>query len=421
MKIRKKGAFALAAVTAASLLGTSLPANASSTMVTIWMDQGSKDAVGGALLAWDAKDKTVNLNIVVKKFEELRKAAIQAIPKGTGPDILAGAHDWTGSLVAAGVVAPVSLGALNNKFDPRAKAAFSISGKLYGVPGWTENTALIWNKKKISAAPKTGTEFAAAIAAGKLGMHIDIAGGGTDPYHMAAFSSSFGIDQYTRVKGNWTSQIGFTDEASNGGLTKYVDWLNTKAKDIVFKSWDVNAYNFQKEGNAVAMMVSGPWGAGTVVNDTHAVNGDTPAKLAKSDVVISPIPSIGGKTVHQFYGVRGYWMSVKVPGTKKAVAVGKVLAALAGKDIQTASYNTENKAPANLDSLKAIKDPWIVGFVAAGKNAYPMPSFAFQGGTWDAIGKAEGAILKGGAALGGKTPLEFFTSSIAAQQSVIDG
>jgi arabinogalactan oligomer/maltooligosaccharide transport system substrate-binding protein len=421
MKIRKAGVAALAGMTAVALMGASVPATAASTMVTIWMDQGTKDAVGGALLAWDAKDKTVNLNIVVKSFGDLRKQSIQAIPKGTGPDILAGAHDWTGQLLAAGVIAPVSLGALDKKFSAAAKSGFSVYGKLYGVPGWTENTALIWNKKKISAAPATGTAFASAIAAGKVGMHIDIAAGNNDPYHMSAFATSFGLDQYERVNGGWTSTLGYTDSYSKGGLTKYVNWLAGPAQSIVFKGWDANAYNFQKEGNAVAMMVSGPWGAGTVVNDTHAVNGDTPAKLAKSDVGVAPIPSIGGKVVHQFAGVRGYWMSVKVPGSKKAVAVGKVLAALAGKDVQLASFTTEGKAPANADALAKVSDPWIKGFGLAGKNAYPMPSFSFQDGTWTAIGRAEGAILKGGAALGGKTPIQFFNDSIASQQTVIDG
>jgi hypothetical protein len=68
-----------------------------------------------------------------------------------------------------------------------------------------------------------------------------------------------------------------------------------------------------------------------------------------------------------------------------------------------------------------VSDAWVKGFGVAGKNAYPMPSFAFQDGTWQAIGKSESAILKGGAALNGKTPLEFFTASIDAQQTVIDG
>ena len=422
MKIRKAGAVALAGLTAAGILGSGIPAQAAVPTVTIWMDQGTKDAIGGALLAYDGKDKTLSINIVVKDFGALRKGAIQAIPRGTGPDILAGPHDWTGSLLSAGVISPVSLGALNSRFEARAKSAFSsMDGKLYGVPGWTENTALIWNKNKLTKAPATTAEFKAAIAAGKVGMHIDISNGGSDPYHMAAFSTSFGIDQYERARGTWTSQIGFSDVASNGGFTRYVNWLDGEAKKIVFKDWNTNAYNFQSPNSPVAIMVSGPWGAGTVVNDTHKVGEETPAKLTAAKVGIAPIPSVGGKTVHQFFGVRGYWLSSKVPAAKK-VAAGKVLAALAGKVIQEASFTTEGKTPANLDALTiATKDVWTKGFVTAGKNAYPMPSFAFQGGTWDAIGKSEAAILKGGAALQEKTPLEFFQAAVAAQQNTIDG
>ncbi|MEY4452874.1 MAG: hypothetical protein RIT51_552 [Actinomycetota bacterium] len=420
MKIRKAGAVALAGVTAAALLGVSVPATAAVPTITVWVDQGTKDAIGGALLAYDGKDKTLAINVVVKDFGTLRKAAIQAIPRGTGPDILAGAHDWTGALLSAGVIAPVSLGALNGKFSSAAKSGFSVYGKLYGVPGWTENTALIWNKNKLTKAPATTAEFKAAIAAGKVGMHIDIAGGGNDPYHMSAFATSFGLDQYERSNGSWTSTLGYTNDYSNGGLTKYVNWLNGDAKKIVFKDWNTNAYNFQSPNSPVAIMVSGPWGAGTVVNDTHKVGDDTPAKLTAAKVGVASIPSIGGKTVHQFSGVRGYWLSSKVPAAKK-VAAGKVLAALAGKDIQLASFTTEAKSPANSDALAKVTDAWIKGFGTAGKNAYPMPSFSFQDGTWTAIGKAEGAILKGGDALTGKTPLEFFEASIAAQQAVIDG
>jgi len=421
MKIRKAGVVALAGATAAALLGVSVPATAAVPSITVWLDQGTKDAIGGALLAYDGKDKTLSINVVVKEFGALRKAAITAIPRGTGPDIFAGAHDWTGALLSAGVIAPVSLGALNGKFSATAKSGFTVYGKLYGVPGWTENTALIINKKKIKGtAIDTPAEFKAAIAAGKVGMHIDVAGGGTDPYHMAAISSSFGIDQYVRNGGTWTSTIGFTDAASKGGFTKYVNWLNGAGKSIVYKGWDGNAFNFQSPNSDVAAMISGPWGAGTVVNDTHKVGDETPAKLNKADVGVQAIPSVGGKTVHQFSGVRGYWLSSNIPAAKK-VAAGKVLAALAGTDIQLASFTTEAKSPANSAALAKVSDPWVKGFGTAGKDAYPMPSFAFQDGTWNAIGKSESAILKGGAALTGKTALEFFTASIDAQQAVIDG
>ena len=422
MKIRKSGLAAAAGVLTASMLGMAVPAQAATT-ITIWMDQGSKDAIGTALTAWDNANTAVSVTVVVKPFGDLRKAAITAIPKGTGPDIIAGAHDWTGALVGAGVVAPVSLGGTAAKFSAAAKSGFSVGGKLYGVPAWTENTALIYNKTKISAAavPNTTAEFAAAIAAGKLGMHIDFKNGGTDPYHMSAFASSFGLDEYVRKNGDWTKTLGFTDAASGGGLTKYAAWLGTKAKKIAFADWNTNAYNFQKVGNPVSLMISGPWGSGTVINDTHTVNGDTPEKLTKSQVGIALIPSIGGKPVHQFSGVRGYWMSKKVVGTSKATAAGAVLLALAGKTIQLSSFTTEGKAPANSDALAAVSDAHVKGFGNAGKGAYPMPSFPFQDATFQAIGKSEAAIIKGGDALLGKSALGYFVSSIKAQQSFING
>jgi arabinogalactan oligomer/maltooligosaccharide transport system substrate-binding protein len=421
MKIRKAGAVALAGATAAALLGTAVPANAAAQTVIMWVDQGTKDAMGASILAFDKKETSLIVQVVVKDFGTLRKSAIQAIPRGTGPDILAGAHDWTGALLSAGVIAPVSLGANASKFSANSKVAFSVYGKLYGVPGWTENTALIVNKKKMKGTDVDSTaEFKKAIADGKVGMHIDINGGGTDAYHMSAFASSFGVDQYVRTSQGWTSEIGFTDANSKGGFTKYVNWLNGDAKKIVFKDWGTHAHNFQNPASPVAVMVSGPWGSGEVINNTHKVGEVTPAKLKPSDLSVQAIPSVGGKTVHQFAGVRGYWMSSKVPAAKK-LAVGKVMAALAGKDIQLATYTNEGKSPANTDALKKVSDPIIKGFATAGKNAYPMASFTFQNGTWDAIGKSEAAILKGGAALGGKSAIEFFTAAITAQQNTIDG
>jgi hypothetical protein len=253
-------------------------------------------------------------------------------------------------------------------------------------------------------------------------MHIDFKNGDTNPYHMAAFASSFGLDEYVRKNGDWTKTLGFTDAASNGGLTKYAKWLSGPAKKIVFADWNTNANNFQNPASPVTFMISGPWGSSTVINDTHKVGDATaPAKLTASEVGIYPIPSIGGKPVHQFSGVRGYWESSKVPGTARATAVGSVLTALAGSTIQLASYTTEGKTPANSAALAQVSDTLIKGFGKAGLGAYPMPSFAFQDSTFTAIGKAEGAIIKGGDALLGKTALGFFVASIKAQQAFIKG
>jgi len=419
MKANKKRVFAaVAAATAATLLSVGIaPAQAAtSTTVTIWLDQGSKDAIGAALAAFDKANKTVNINMVVKPFGTLRSQAITAITAGTGPDIIAGAHDWTGKLLGAGVIAPVSLGANASKFSAAAKSGFTVNGKIYGVPGWTENIALVYNKKKVSTPVKTGAEFAAAIAAGKVAVSTDLTGQG-DPYHMAAFASSFGIPQYKRSGGTWTSTVGYV----GSGAAKYADWLAGPAQKIVFGGWDATAGAFQDPNNDVAYWVTGPWGSGTVVNDEHAYGNPPvkPAKLTKADIGVTSIPSIGGSTVHQFSGVRGYWESVKVPGSKKALAVGKVLAALGGEAIQLASFKTAGNTPANSAALAKVSDPLVKGFGAAGVNAYPMPSFVFQDTTWNKIGTAEVAILKGN--LDSKTPAKYLSDAMVALQTIIDG
>ena len=416
--MNKRGLVAVSAVAAASLLtvGVSPVSAAPSTTVTIWMDQGSKDAVGAALTAFDKADKTLTINMVVKDFGTLRSSAITAITKGTGPDILAGAHDWTGKLLGAGVISPVSLGANASKFSAAAKSGFTINGKLYGVPGWTENIALVYNKKKVSSPVKTTAAFQAAIAAGKVGVSTDLTGQG-DPYHMSAFATSFGIDQYKRAGGTWTSTAGYVGTAANN----YANWLAGDGKKLVFGGWDATAGAFQDPASDVAYWVTGPWGSGTVVNDSHPYGTPkvTPAKLTAKDIGVVAIPSVGGKPVHQFAGVRGYWQSVKVPGSSKARSVGKVLSALAGKTIQLASFTKKGNTPANADALKLVNDPLVKGFGIAGKGAYPMPSFVFQDTTWKKIGESEVAILKGN--IGDKTPAAYLSDAMKSLQETIDG
>lgn len=408
MKIQKKGLAALALAATASLLGAGIAPAQAATTVTIWMDQGAKDTVGAALAKFDKADASLTLNIVVKAFGDLRAAAIKAIPTGNGPDIIAGAHDWTGKLAGAGVISPVSLGANANSFSAEAKSGFQLSGVQYGVPGWTENIALVYNKKKVTTPVKTGAEFAAAIAAGKVAMSHTLSGQG-DPYHMSAFASSFGLPMYDRTGGTWTKTAGYT---AKNGLAAYVTWLNGPAQKIQFGEWGATIGKMQDPNSDVAYWITGPWGSGAL--QEAGKNGSTVTKaLAKSEIGVTNIPSIGGKPVHQFSGVRGYWQSVKVPGSSKAASVGKTLAFLAGPVAQLASFTTEGKTPANKVALAKVSDPFIKGFGQAGTGAYPMPSWVFMDTAWTKVGTAEVAALKGGSLAG-------FEAAITSLQTLID-
>ena len=147
----KKGTRLAAVVASAALaaasLGMGVSAQAATQTVTIW--SGAKSAaenpINAALVAFGKKNN-IKINIVLKPTA-MREAFIAAVPTGKGPDLMIGAHDWTGQLVGAGVVAPVSLGASAKKFSTAVQSGFQVNGKLYGVPTWTENIALLWNKR----------------------------------------------------------------------------------------------------------------------------------------------------------------------------------------------------------------------------------------------------------------------------------
>jgi len=418
MKNLKRGVAALAlAAVAAGSFALAAPAQAASSSVTIWGDQNTKDAVFPALSKW-AKANKVTVNWTVKDFSQLRAQAITAIPTGSGPDIIAGAHDWTGKLLGAGVIAPISLGAQTQNFSTAALSGFQVYGKQYGIPAWTENIALVYNKKKVSTPAKTGAEFAAAIAAGKVEVSFSATNG--DPYHFAAFDTSFGVTQYKRLNGTWTTQIGMG--GANGA--KFANWLADANGGKALNSgnngdWDTLNGQLQDPNSKVAYWVTGPWAVSALQSD-HAY-GKPAVKttaLGASDIGVASFPSLGGSTVHQFSGVRGYWQSVKVPGSAKALVVGKVLGYLASPELQTAVYELKKNIPANQQSLAKVKDPILLGFGKAGVNAYPMASFVFQDKTWDTLGKAEAAIIAGNT--NGKSAADFWQAAIDTLQSTID-
>ena len=418
MKNLKRGvaAAAVAAVAAASF-ALAAPAQAAGSTVTIWGDQNTHDAIWPSLNKW-AKASKITVNYVVKDFGQLRAQSITAIPTGSGPDIIAGAHDWTGKLLGAGVIAPVSLGANAKSFSKSALSGFQVYGKQYGVPAWTENIALVYNKTKAATPVKTGADFAAAIAAGKVEVGFGATSG--DPYHFAALDTSFGLSQYKRLNGAWTTQIG--EGGTNGA--KFANWLASDNGGKALNSgnngdWSTLVGQLQDPNSPVAYWITGPWAISALEQDgAYGKPAVKTTALTAANIGVASFPSIGGSTVHQFSGVRGYWESVKVPHSAKALVVGKVLGYLASPAHQLAVYNLKKNIPANQVALKSVKDPILLGFGKAGVNAYPMASFVFQDNTWSTLGKAEAAIISGNT--DSKTPADFWQAAIDTLQSTID-
>jgi len=115
MKLRKRGLAVAVAVATAAGAFVAAPSQAASAARTVTIWSGANDAKSDnqapILNAW-AKTQGITINTVYKK--NVRDEFIKATPDGKGPDLMVGAHDWTGQLVGAGVVAPVALGGLSS-------------------------------------------------------------------------------------------------------------------------------------------------------------------------------------------------------------------------------------------------------------------------------------------------------------------
>ncbi|WP_420114607.1 sugar ABC transporter substrate-binding protein, partial [Pseudactinotalea sp.] len=161
--------------------------------LTIWADELRADAL--ADIAASFQDETgVAVEVVQKNFDDIRPEFLAAAPTGEGPDIIVGAHDWTGELVTAGVVAAVDLGATASEFSEVAVNAFSYDGQNFGVPYGIENIALVRNDGMTDAEPTTWDELVAAgeEAGGEYPLLLQQDAEGGDAYHMYPFQTSFG-------------------------------------------------------------------------------------------------------------------------------------------------------------------------------------------------------------------------------------
>jgi arabinogalactan oligomer/maltooligosaccharide transport system substrate-binding protein len=307
-----------------------------------------------------------------------------AVPAGTGPDLLIGAaHDWTGSLAAAGVLRPITVSAATSSaLASNAMQAFLFGGKQYGLPFYTENVALVRNLK---AAPKAPTT-AASIKNGELQIGYSATGG--DPYHFYAVQSSFGAPVFESTSKGWTSTLGMDNAAG----VKFAQYLATKGEKFFAKAgkgWD--DMNCDIKSGKVKYWITGPWAVSSIENGNSKC---TTKSVINKDYAVSAIPSFGGKKAQQFMGAKGGYIS-NSPSTD-VVNATQLLTYLAGKDAGISYFNIDSFSPANKAALVvASNDPVIAAFAAAGRNAVPMPNIVAMDSVWDKWGKTEAKLLTG--------------------------
>jgi len=389
MKVNKKSAAALgASVMVGALALTGCVSDAGEAPqeqvgeITVWVDADRAEVLQDAAAKF--QDETgVAVNLVQKQFGEVRDQFVQQVPQGEGPDIAVGAHDWLGTLVTNGVVAPIELGDAVGDFEKVAIDAWSYDGNVYGVPYSIENIALLRNTALASEAPASFDDMiAAGQAAGtEYAFLVGLDPNASDPYHLYPFQTSFGAPVFgLNADGSYNSadlQIG-----GEGG-DAFAGWLAAQGAAGVLNTninGDLARENFV--AGKAPFLLTGPWNVPA-------------AQEAGIDIAVDAIPSAGGGDAQPFAGVQGFFLSAK---SENVVAATNFLINYIGSaEVQTALYEVGGRAPALSASFDAAvaNDPIVGAFGEVGANAVPMPSIPEMGAVWEFWGVTQVAIING--------------------------
>ena len=364
-------------------------------VIRVWADDLRLTALEGVEAAFE-EEYGVELLLEEVGFGDIRRLFLIAGPAGEGPDIIVGAHDWLGELVASGTLAPVDLGDRAADFTPVGINAFTYDGELYGLPYATENVALFINTDLVPECPATwdevyqiSTDLHTADAA-QYGL-VRMAG---DPYHFYPIQTAFGGYVFARDEaGNYDpTQVGVGDEGSIAAAEWY-ERMVTEGLQPPDVTWDIQHEMF--ESGAAAMQITGPW------SYQRTVDSGIPFQIC--DI---PAATEEGRP---FVGAQGFMVSAfaKDPLLPQIFLTDFV----ATEEVQQALFENGERPSAYVPVADATEEEWLAAFGSAGANADPMPAIPEMGSVWQAWGDAVTLIAQGG-----DTAANAFTN---AQQQII--
>ena len=344
--------------------------NAAGKSLVIWSDESRAKTLREAAATW-ASQNGVTLTVVIKDLGKARDEFTIAGPKGLGPDLLVGPHDWVGQLAASGTLdRMVNL----NKGDYASSAiqGFSYKGLLYGLPYNIENVAMFVNTKLSPTIPATFADlektWATLKTAGTAKVGIEVPYG--DPYHhMPLFSGLGGYVFGVNGAGIKTRDLGINSKAFAANAAKldgyYESGLLSKSSNYDFVQWYAGKAPY---------MITGPWNLANV-------------KKSGIPYAIAAVPPVGGTLSRPFVGVNGFMMSKFA--TNKIVARRFLTQVVGTDDFQIALYKLGDRLPAlKTAAAKVADNKDVASFGNYGATGTPMPNIPQMNAVWDSWGNA---------------------------------
>jgi arabinogalactan oligomer / maltooligosaccharide transport system substrate-binding protein len=375
---------------------------AAATTLRIWTDKDRRADIERIANAW-ASSRGVEVVVVQKEFGDIRDGLKTVAPE-SAPDVVIGAHDWTGQLAADGSIVSLNLKkSVKKQFPKYALDAFSYAGRQYGTPVALENVGLVVNTR-LAAVPKSWADLEKralafkAKSADNLAIAVPQAPAG-DTYHMYPFFSGLGGYIFGKAKNGALSaqKIGVANKTflKNAPL---IDKWNREGLINSKINYDVAKSAFLK-GNA-AYWITGPWEA-----DTLRTSGLT--------FRIVQLPKIKFRSV-PFLGVQGFMVTRFAAGHGvSSLAKDLVGAYIARAASQKALAAANNRFPANIVAGKQVNDSLLAQFGRAGKGGVPMPNIPQMASVWEETNAAWLKSTKGAGATPARTAFATAARNIA--------
>jgi arabinogalactan oligomer / maltooligosaccharide transport system substrate-binding protein len=406
-RISRAGAAFFAVLVGAMLCvaaASATPNRAAATTVRIWTDKDRHAAVDKVASAW-ARTRGVSVEVVEKDFGSIRDK-LGTVAGDQAPDVIVGAHDWTGELAANGLLQTLFPSKATKKLFPKYTLdAFSYGGRLYGAPVAVENVGLVVNTR-LAKVPKTFAQLEKSALAFKRKAADNIAiavpqGANGDAYHMYPFFSGLCGYIFARTKSGALNahKIGVANAKFLKNASLIDKWnreglINSKvdygtAKDAFLK---------QK----AAFWITGPWESDTL-------------KGSSLNFRIIQVPKIKCAAV-PFLGVQGF-MVTKYAGTHGVSSLAKDLVAryMMGASAQQDLAAANSRFPANTAAGKKVRDGVLAQFGRASKGGVPMPNIPQMASVWDELAGAWVKSTKGTGATPARSAFATASRNIASK------
>ena len=329
----------------------------------------------------------VDVTIVRLDVNELKQQALLSAPEGQAGDVFVGVpHDQIGEMAVGGVLLDMTgyaTAAYLADLGEQARLAYTVNGRLFGLPMFVEGPALVVNNDLVAQVPATYEgmlDLAQELTtADTFGFMYDI----NNFYFSYGWLHTYGGYVFGRdASGSLVaSDVGLANEGAVAGAQALKEMRFDRGLIPAGTTGDV-ANGLFVDG-VLAMIYTGPWAISQYDN-------------AGLDVSVVPVPNLANGTAFSgFMGVQGAlvnsFSSLKVESANFAKWLTR-------KDAQVSLARFSGRIPASISALGDVEDdPIIAGFGAALLNSEPMPNIPEMGSVWGPMGSALSVLTESAA------------------------